>query len=199
MSEMTMKRSISPADLIPLSQYAAERKSRRQAVVAMKRDRRVEVGPFCTFYFENYDTMWHQVQEMLYIEKGGEEQVADELRAYNPLIPQGREIIATVMFEIEDPVRRARELTRLGGVEDTCTLSIGGETVKAVSESEVERTKEDGKTSSVHFFKFPLTDAQAATFKDLKTPAILGFGHPNYGHMAAIPENVRRSLIGDLD
>jgi hypothetical protein len=146
------KRAITPADLIPLSQYAAERRERRKAIVAMKRDRRLEVGPFCTFYFENYDTMWHQIQEMLYIEKGGDEQVADELRAYNPLIPQGREIVATVMFEIEDPVRRARELARLGGVEDTCTLSIGGEAVAAVSESEVERTKEDGKTSSVHFF-----------------------------------------------
>jgi len=199
MSHMTMKRTITPADLIPLAQYAAERKGRRQAVVALKRDRRLEVGPFCTFHFENYDTMWHQVQEMLYIEKGGEEQVADELRAYNPLIPQGREIVATVMFEIEDPVRRARELARLGGVEDTCTITLGGEAVRAVSESEVERTKEDGKTSSVHFFKFPLTEAQAAAFKDLKTPATLGFSHPHYGHMAAIPENVRRALIADLD
>ena len=71
-------------------------------IAAIKQNRRVEVGPFATFYFENYDTMWHQVHEMLHIERGGEAQIADELEAYNPLIPQGDELIATVMFEIED-------------------------------------------------------------------------------------------------
>ncbi len=77
-----------------------------------KRHRRLEVGPDCTFYFENFETMWNQVHEMLFIEKGGEAQIADELSAYNPLVPKGRELVATVMFEIDDPVRRAAFLIR---------------------------------------------------------------------------------------
>ncbi len=90
--------------------------------------RRIEVGPFATFYFENYATMWLQVQEMLRIEKGGDEQVPGELVAYNPLIPQGDELIATMMLEIEDGDRRHRTLLTLGGIEETVFMEIGGET-----------------------------------------------------------------------
>ena len=94
----------------------------------MKKQRRVEVGPFATFYFENYATMWLQVQEMLRIEKGGDEQIAGELEAYNPLIPQGDELIATLMLEIEDADRRNAVLLTLGGIEETVFLEIGGDT-----------------------------------------------------------------------
>ena len=112
-----MKTEITRSDLLPISVYEKERKERRKKMAALKANRRVEVGPFATFYFENYETMLHQVQEMLAIERGGDAQVEDELAAYNPLIPHGRDLVATVMFEIEDPARRARELARLGGVE----------------------------------------------------------------------------------
>ena len=95
-----------------------QRAERRKHISEIKRNRRLEVGPFATFYFEFYETMLHQVQEMLFIEKGGEAQLADELAAYNPLIPQGSELVATVMFEIDDPIRRGRVLATLGGVED---------------------------------------------------------------------------------
>jgi hypothetical protein len=98
-----MKKEITPADILPYETYAKERKARRAAITAMKKNRRVEVGPYATFYFENYDTMFQQIQEMLHIEKGGAEQLEDELRAYNPLIPQGNELVATIMFEINDP------------------------------------------------------------------------------------------------
>ena len=91
----------------------------------IKKNRRLEVGPFATFYFESYDTMLHQVHEMLFIEKGGAEQLPDELAAYNPLIPQGSELVATVMFEIDDPVRRARVLGMLGGVEHKAFIRVG--------------------------------------------------------------------------
>src|SRR3546814_4926971 len=99
-------RQITPADLIPDADYARVRRERRAALLPTKRLRRVPLGPICTFYFENFDTMLFQVQEMLLTEGGGAEQVPDELAAYNPLIPQGSELVATVMFEVEDPARQ---------------------------------------------------------------------------------------------
>ena len=193
-----MKRVIEPSDLQSAEEYGKVRKARRQAVVALKRQRRFEVGPFATFHFENYDTMLLQVQEMLYIEKGGASQVEDELRAYNPLIPKGHELVATLLLEIEDPVRRARLLGQLGGVEDTAFLQFAGETVKGVPEGDIERTNEAGKTSSVHFLHFPFSAAQIAKFRTPGTQIIVGFSHPNYPHMAAMPETAREALAQDF-
>ena len=193
------KKEITEADILPAAVYAALRAEKRKALVAIKKKRRIEVGPVATFYFENFDTMLQQVQEMLHIEKGGEEQIADELRAYNPLIPQGRELVATVMFEIDDPVRRANFLGRLGGVEHTAFLKFGNEIVKGVPEEDQDRTNAEGKASSVQFIHFPLTDAQASAFKQAGTQVILGFEHPAYGHMAVMAEETRAALAGDLD
>ena len=196
---MAQKREITEADLIPMSEYAAQRKERRAAISAIKRQRRVEVGPFATFYFESYDTMWHQIHEMLYIEKGGDEQVPDELRAYNPLVPKGDELVATVMFEIDDPKRRAQVLARLGGVEETATITFAGETVKGVPEADVDRTTAEGKASSVQFIHFPFTRTQIEKFRVPGTQVVVGFSHPNYGHMAVMPESVRETLAKDFD
>ncbi|MDY0871824.1 DUF3501 family protein [Dongia rigui] len=195
----TRKREITKADVLPAADYARQRKEKRQAVVALKKKRRIEVGPVATFYFENFDTMLQQVQEMLHIEKGGDAQLVDELRAYNPLIPQGRELVATVMFEIDDPVRRANFLSRLGGVEHTAFIKIGSETVKGVPEEDQDRTNEAGKASSVQFIHFPFSEAAAAAFKQAGAQVILGFEHPAYGHMAVMSEETRTALAGDLD
>lgn len=192
------KHEITAAD-INLTNYAAERKDRRSRISAYKRDRRVEVGPFMCFYFESYETMLHQVHEMLYIERGGDPQMADELAAYNPLVPKGRELVATMMIEIADPDRRSRELFRLGHVEDAISISIDGEEVKAVLEGDQERTDERGKTSSVHFLHFPFTPEQAEKFKQSGTKAVLNVAHANYAHMAMIPEVTRAALAQDLD
>ena len=193
------KKEITKADILAPQVYAAQRAEKRKAVVAIKKKRRVEVGPVATFYFENFETMLQQVQEMLHIEKGGDEQLVDELRAYNPLIPQGRELVATVMFEIDDPVRRANFLGRLGGVEHTAFLKFNGETVKGKPEEDQDRTNEQGKASSVQFIHFPLTEAQATAFKQGGQQIILGFEHPAYAHMAVIAEETRAALAGDLD
>src|SRR5471032_2583267 len=134
-------RQITPADLIPDADYARERRDRRQALLPVKRLRRVALGPVCTLIFESYDTMLFQVQEMLLTEKGGAQQLADELAAYNPLIPQGRELVATVMFEIDDAPRRAAFLGNLGGVEDRFFLGVGADRVAGVPEGDVERTR----------------------------------------------------------
>jgi hypothetical protein len=192
------KREISRADLLPMADYGRERKALRVDMVAVKKHRRVEVGPVATFYFENYQTMWHQVHEMLFIEKGGEGQIADELAAYNPLIPQGDELVATVMLEIEDPVRRARVLSGLGHIEDHMYLEIAGAKIYAISETDVERTKEDGKTSSVHFVRFKLTPAQIAEFRKEGTRVLLGVDHVNYGHIAVVAEATRAALSVDF-
>jgi hypothetical protein len=192
-------RRITRADIMPMEEYGAERKDRRRKVTELKRDRRVAVGPDATFYFESYDTMWHQVHEMLFIEKGGEDQIADELRAYNPLIPQGRELVATLMFEIDDAVRRARFLAGLGGVEETVTLAFEGESVTGVPEADVDRTTADGKASSVQFLHFPFTDDQVEKFRIPGTKATLAIGHDKYGHAAVLPESVRQALAKDFD
>lgn len=192
------KREITPEDILPLAEYQKIRKEHKQKLIPIKKNRRVEIGPFATFYFENYDTMWSQIQEMLYIEQGGDEQLKDELEAYNPLIPNGSELVATLMIEIDDPVRRDFMLRQLGHIEKTIYLSIGGEKIYAVPEEEVERTTDDGKASSIHFLHFPLTETQKAAFKDPATEVQLGIEHENYGHIALIKSDTRTSLAEDL-
>ncbi|MHA1151764.1 MAG: DUF3501 family protein [Alphaproteobacteria bacterium] len=198
---MVRKHEITRADVIPMADYTRGRKERRRALVEVKKHRRVEVGPDCSFYFESYQTMWHQVHEMLFIEKGGEAQIADELSAYNPLIPKGRELVATVMFEIDDPVRRGTLLAKLGGVEELAFIRIGGETIKGIPEADVDRTNAAGKASSVQFIHFPFIDAQVAAFRDETgdLEVVVGFSHPEYAHMAVLPAPVRQALAEDFD
>lgn len=195
---MTAKREITRADIMPVAEYGKIRTDRRREMSAYKRGRRMEVGPVATFYFESYETMLHQVHEMLFIEKGGEAQIPDELAAYNPLIPNGRELVATVMFEIDDPVRRARMLARLGGVENTAFVEIDGMRIRGVAEADADRTNEEGKASSVQFIHFPFTTEQTAAFRKDGACVVLGFTHPNYGHMSVMPDAVRQALAGDF-
>lgn len=195
---MATARKITPADIMPMADYAGVRAQRRREIAALKRNRRLEVGPFLTFYFESYETMLHQVHEMLFIEKGGAEQVADELAAYNPLIPDGSELTATVMIEIDEPLRRARILKELGGIEETMSLRFAGEQVAGVPEEDQDRTDESGKTSSVHFLHFRFTPGQIAKFRQPGTEVVVAIGHARYGHMAVMPEAVRAALAGDF-
>jgi len=196
---MTANRKLTEKDILPMREYLPRRKEERRRVLELKRRRRVEVGPVATFYFENRETMWLQIQEMLYIEKAGPEQIPDELAAYNPLIPNGSELIATVMFEIDDPIRRKNFLARLGGVENTIFLDFDGETVVAAPEQDVDRTTAEGKASSVQFVHFPFTPDQIAKFRAPGTRVVVGFKHPSYAHMAVMPEEVRAALAEDFD
>ena len=196
---MPQKHELTPADILPMDQYARERAERRKRMTEVKRNRRISVGPDATFYFESFATMFHQVHEMLFIEKGGEEQVADELSAYNPLIPKGRELVATLMFEIDDPLRRARFLDGLGGVEETIAFEFDGEKVMGVPEDDIDRTSADGKASSVQFLHFPFTDAQVEKFRADGTQVRLSVGHEKYGHIAILPDAVRMELAKDFD
>ena len=195
---MTSRYELTAADILPWAEYAKGRTEHRKRITALKRHRRIEVGPYVTFYFENFDTMWLQVQEMLHIEKGGEAQLADELAAYNPLIPKGRELIATFMIEIDDALRRARVLAQLGGIEETAFIEVGGERILGKAEEDQDRTSAEGKASSVQFVHFPFTDAQIAAFRQPNARAILGLSHPNYSHMAVLSEATRAALAGDF-
>ncbi|HTC83151.1 MAG TPA: DUF3501 family protein [Rhizomicrobium sp.] len=192
------QRKITPDDLLPLGEYDQQRKSLKANLIPAKKLRRIEVGPFATFYFENYATMWLQVHEMLRIERGGEEQIAGELEAYNPLIPQGDELIATMMLEIEDANRRNALLLTLGGIEETVFVEIGTDMIRATPTDYDDRTTPDGKTSSVHWLRFKLTSPQIARFKNGQERVVLGVSHANYGHMAVLGSEARAALAKDF-
>jgi hypothetical protein len=195
---MSEKRALTRADIVPPADYARERREHRRRITELKRNRRVPVGPVATFYFENFDTMWHQVHEMLHIERGGEAQIADELEAYNPLIPRGGELIATVMFEIDDPRRRDALLATLGGIENRTFIAVGDERIMGEADPTRENTSAEGKASAVQFVRYRFSPAQVARFRDPAVPAMIGIDHPHYGHLAVIPPAVRAALAEDL-
>ena len=193
------QREITRDDILDMDDYVKVRPERKRAIAELKKNRRVAIGPDATFYFESYDTMLHQILDMLYIERGGEAQIEDELSAYNPLVPKGRELVATLMFEIDEPVRREKFLAALGGVEETVTITVGGETITARPEQDVDRTTAEGKASSIQFLHFPFTDEQVEKFRDPETTVTLAIGHKEYGHRADLPDAVREALAGDFD
>ena len=185
-------------DLVSFDIYSKNRKTIRKELVEFKKNRRVSIGPYATFNFESYETMLGQIQEMLYIEKGGDEQLKDELAAYNPLIPKGKELVATLMFEIDNPISRADFLGKVGGIEEKVYIKIGDEKINAISEQDVDRTSAEGKASSVHFIHFNFLDNQLRKFKELNSEVIIGIEHELYNHAAKISENTKKSLIKDF-
>ena len=191
-------RKIESSDLLEYSIYAKERRSIRKEVVQMKKNRRVELGPHSTFYFENFFTMKAQIQEMLYIEKGGDEQLKDELEAYNPLVPQGSELVATYMFEIDNPNTRKKVLSSLGNVENKLFISINGTKLYAAPEEDVDRTDNSGKTSSVHFIHFKFSDKQVEEFKNSSSKIEIGTDHDNYLHSTVLSKEVKEALAKDF-
>ena len=193
------KREIQKQDIMPLDVYIKNRKELRKSIVSFKKDRRIALGPYATFYFENYETMLAQVQEMLYIEKGGDEQLKDELQAYNPLIPNGKELTATLMFEIDNPVSRSAFLSKVGGIEEKVFIKIDGEIAKAVPEKDVDRTSADGKASSVQFIHFELTDKQIQKFKSKNIDIELGIDHKDYSHTTKLSLENINSLSADFN
>ena len=150
-----MSKKLKREDLMDMSDYGKVRHERRRAITELKKNRRLSVGPDATCYFESYETMWHQIHEMLFIEKGGEEQIEDELNAYAPMVPNGSELVMTLMFEVEDHDRRAALLSGLGGVENTLNITVGDEVIKGLPEEDIDRTNAEGKASSIQFLHFP--------------------------------------------
>ena len=192
------KRQIEKEDLMPANTYAESRKKVRKELVEFKKDRRIALGPYATFYFESFETMVAQIQEMLHIEKGGDEQLKDELVAYNPLVPNGKELTATLMFEIDNPISRGIFLGKVGGIEKNIFIKIDSEVVKAIPEDDVERTSSKGKASSVQFIHFKLSDNQITKFKSNSINIELGIDHKEYAHTTRLTEDNIRSLSRDF-
>ena len=192
-----MKRTLTAEDFVFLDVYAAQRAQRRRAIIALKTHRRVEVGPCASFYFENDETIRHQIQEMLFVEGGGKKQLEEELAAYNPLIPQGQELVATLMFEIDDEKKRLAFLRALGGVEKTVFLQVAEHKTQAYAEDDVSRTTPDGKTSSIHFLHFPLSQNQRKQWTTAEI--ILGIKHKNYTHQTKLSSKTVAALKKDFE
>ena len=192
------KREIEKQDIMPLDVYTKQRKELRKSIVEFKKNRRIPLGPYATFYFESYETMLAQVQEMLYIEKGGDEQLKDELSAYNPLVPNGKELTATLMFEIDNPVSRAAFLGKVGGIEEKVYMKIDGDLIKAVPEEDVDRTSAEGKASSVQFIHFKFNEEQIQKFKSNLSSIEIGIDHEEYSHSTKLNDATIKSLSSDF-
>ena len=191
------QKKIKKEDIMLLDVYTKNRKELRKNIVNFKKDRRIALGPYATFYFESYETMLAQVQEMLYIEKGGDDQLKDELIAYNPLIPDGKELTATLMFEIDNPVSRSDFLGKVGGIEKKIFMKVNGEEIKALPEDDVDRTSANGKASSVQFIHFKFNDEQISKFKK-STEIEIGINHNEYSHTTKLTEKAIKSLSADF-
>ena len=192
------KRQIEKEDLLPSDVYAKSRKQIRKDLVEFKKDRRIALGPYATFYFESFETMVAQIQEMLHIEKGGDEQLKDELVAYNPLVPNGKELTATLMFEIDNPISRGSFLGKVGGIEKKIFIKIDNETVNAIPENDVDRTSAEGKASSVHFIHFKFNEDQISKMKSGNISIELGINHKEYSHITKLTEDNMKSLSADF-
>ena len=191
-------REVTKSDLMPIEEYSKKRKNIRKEIVNYKKNRRISLGPYANFYFESYETMKAQIQEMLYIEKGGDEQLKDELAAYNPLIPNGKELVATLMFEIDDPSSRLNFLNKVGGIEEKVYIKVGKEKISAIPEKDLDRTSAEGKASSVQFIHFNFSEQQIKNFKDINNEIVIGIDHKLYNHMSKISEETRIALSKDF-
>ena len=193
------KFNIKEGDVIDIDKYIKERPKIKKEISEIKKFRRIPVGPYATFYFECYDTMIYQVQEMLYIERGGIEQMKDELKAYNPLVPKGKELIATLMFEIDNEFKRKEFLNSVGGIEEEIFIQIGEHKIMSRPEQDTDRTSEDGKASSVHFLHFDFTEGLIKEFVKDQSTVFLGFNHQNYKHFSELSLEVKSELEKDFD
>jgi hypothetical protein len=192
------KKKIEKDDLIPANIYSESRKQIRKDLVEFKKNRRIALGPYATFYFESFETMLAQIQEMLHIEKGGDEQLKDELAAYNPLVPDGKELTATLMFEIDNPISRSVFLGKVGGIEEKIFIKVDNEEIKAVPENDVDRTSAQGKASSVQFIHFKFNDNQINKIKSGIVSIELGINHKEYSHSTKLTEDNIKSLSADF-
>ena len=193
------KFNIKEGDVINIDKYIKERPKIKKEISEIKKFRRIPVGPYATFYFECYDTMIYQVQEMLYIERGGIEQMKDELRAYNPLVPKGKELVATLMFEIDNEFKRKEFLNSVGGIEEESFIQIGEHKIMSRPEQDTDRTSKDGKASSVHFLHFDFTEDLIKEFVKDQSTVFLGFNHKNYKHFSELSSEVKSELKKDFD
>jgi hypothetical protein len=196
---MNMSQQITREDLMSLEQYAEKRGEFRQQVIEHKKHRQLPLGPNATLYFEDRLTLLYQIQEMLRIEKVFEaDGINEELEAYNPLVPSGRNFKATFMIEYPDPLVRAAQLEKMVGIEDLVWMQIGEfDRSWSIADEDLERSTES-KTSAVHFLRFEISDDMAQALKDGAAWQV-GVQHPVYSYELAVEGDTRASLLNDLD
>ncbi|WP_340690912.1 DUF3501 family protein [Hydrogenobacter thermophilus] len=192
-------KKISFDEILNIYEYEKVREERKREIIELKKNRRVFLGDLVHLVFENRQTVWFQIQEMIRAERMvKDEEIMQEIEVYNELVPDKNQLSVTMFIEIPDEEERKRLLPKLVGIHDHLYLHIGNKhTVRAIAD---ERSKEDyeyGKAAVVHFLKFNLTDQQVEDLKNL--PLKLEINHPNYKAMADIPENVKAELIKDLE
>lgn len=195
---MNQATAITRADLMSLEQYAKERPAFRQQVLQHKKSRQVALGPNATLYFEDRQTLLYQIQEILRIEKVFEvDGINDELEAYNPMLPSGRNFKATFMIEYTDAVIRAAQLEKMVGIEDLVWIKIDGfDKVWSIADEDLERSNAT-KTSAVHFMRFEMSDGMSKSIK-AGSSWVIGVQHPNYTYEYQVEGDTRNCLKNDL-
>ena len=186
---MTYTSIIEESDIYTREEYKNKRKSLREKMVLRKKFRRIDIGPYVTIYFENKATIIHQINEMVYIENGGTEQIKDEILAYKSLVPDGKELVATVMVEIDSPIKRAEFLANMGGFEETIHIKIKDKLIIGKAELDGDRTTAAGKASSVQFVHFEFDEESINYFKENKENITISINHENYKHLYHTPRN----------
>ena len=195
---MVQTNTIEKTDILSRDEYKIKRKSLREKMVLRKKLRRVDIGPYVTMYFENKDTIIHQINEMVYIEDGGEQQIDDEILAYKSLIPNGSELVATVMVEIDNPIKRGEFLSKMGGFEETINIKIYDKEIKGKAELDGDRTTADGKASSVQFVHFEFDEQAVKSIKNNMENVSISINHKNYRHSAILNTETVEELIKDF-
>jgi hypothetical protein len=191
-------KQIKPEDIYERKDYINIRPKLRKEIVDRKRKRRLDIGPYVTLYFENRDTIIHQINEMVFIENGGSQQIKEEIDAYKSLIPNGKELVATVMVEIDNPLKRAEVLSKMGGFEETFTIQIADKIVSGKAELDVDRTTADGKASSVQFIHFSFTEEDIKIFRDDISKIELSINHQEYAHSTTLQNETKDELGKDF-
>ena len=195
---MVQLNTIEKSDILSRDEYKSKRKSLREKMVLRKKFRRVDIGPYVTMYFENKDTIIHQINEMVYIENGGEEQINDEILAYESLIPDGQELVATVMIEIDSPIKRAEFLAKMGGFEEQISIKVGDQLIKGSAELDGDRTTADGKASSVQFVHFEFDGNAVEIIKNHMDNVTISINHENYKHSSILNIDTVKELVKDF-
>ncbi len=191
-------RKVKREDILNLYEYEKVRPQKVKEIIEIKKKRRIQVGDMVTLVFENYDTVWFQIQEMIRAERMVDEKdIQFEIDTYNELIPEENQISATMFIEIPDPQERRKILPKLVGIHENVLLHIGNSyTVRAEADEKSKMDYEEGKASVVHFLKWTLTPEQVEAFK--KSPVKIEINHENYKALAVLPEDLKNQLAREL-
>ena len=189
---------IIPEDIHAREDYKNIRAQLRKEIVDRKKKRRVDIGPNVTLYFENKDTIIHQINEMVFIENGGKEQILEEIDAYKSLIPNGKELIATVMVEIDNPTKRAQALLKMPGFDETFHNKFDHKIIQGKPELDVDRTTADGKASSVQFVHFHFSEEDIKSFRSENSRIEISINHVAYTHATTLQDDTKNELVGDF-